>query len=181
MSADSISVSRSTLRTDSNTRVHAVDVLRGLALAGMLLVHFQYYVHDEGTWSQRVNTVVDFLAVNRFYPLFALLFGAGFALQFGRWGQRHGFMAMYLRRLGALMVYAAILIVLTGYHVLESYALWGLALLLIRRWSNRSLLVLLVLCAFSRPVAHFAYWEWEQSHNVTLEQSNARVREELRL
>ena len=166
---------------EQKSRIETVDALRGLALLGMLLVHFQYYVHDESTWSQRVNAGVDFLAVDRFYPLFALLFGAGFALQFAHWGQRHGFVTIYLRRLGALMLFAAILIALTGYHVLESYAFWGLALLLIRRWSNRSLLILVLLCAFSRPLAHFANWEWEQWHHVTLEQSNARVREELRV
>jgi len=88
---------------------------------------------------------------------------------------------MYLRRLAALMAFAAILIALTGYHVLESYAIWGLALVLVRRWSNRSLLILLVLCALSRPVAHFLCWEWEQWHDVPLEQSNAQVQAELRL
>jgi uncharacterized protein len=167
--------------TESKSRIDAIDALRGLALAGMLLVHFQYYVHDESVWSQRVGAAVDFLAVDRFYPLFALLFGAGFALQFARWGQRHGFVTMYLRRLGALMAFAAILIALTGYHVLESYALWGLALLLVRRWSTRSLLILVLLCAFSRPVAHFLCREWEQWHNVPLEQANAQVQAEVRL
>jgi uncharacterized protein len=100
--------SRLTVTTETKSRVEAVDALRGLAFAGMLLVHFQYYVHDESVWSQHIGTSVDFIAVDRFYPLFALLFGAGFALQFTRWEARHGFVTMYLRRLGALMVIAAI-------------------------------------------------------------------------
>jgi uncharacterized protein len=172
---------RSTTTSETKSRVEAVDALRGLALAGMLLVHFQYYVHDESVWSQHIGTSVDFIAVDRFHPLFALLFGAGFALQFTRWEGRHGFVTMYLRRLSALMVIAAILIALTGYHVLESYALWGLPLLLMRRWSNRAMVIVVLLCAFSRPVAHLTCWEWERWHNITVEQSNARVNQESRL
>ena len=174
-------MSQSSTNTETKSRVQIVDALRGLALLGMLLVHFQYYVHDDSVWSQRIGAAVDFLAVDRFYPLFALLFGAGFALQFARWEGHREFVTMYVRRLSALMVFAAILIALTGYHVLESYALWGLALLVMRRWSNRMLIIVVLLSAFSRPVAHFICWEWERSHNITLEQSNARVDQELRL
>jgi uncharacterized protein len=181
MTASTNAISRPRAHVQKKSRVEAVDALRGLALAGMLLVHFQYYVRDESFWSRRIGTAVDFLAVDRFYPLFAFLFGAGFALQFARWEGRPEFVAMYLRRLAALMGFAAVLIAVTGYHVLESYALWGLALLLVRRWSNRSLFILALLCAFSRPVAHLACWEWEHWRSVPVEQSNARVNEELRL
>lgn len=161
-------------------RVQAVDALRGLALLGMLLVHFQYYVHDDGLWSQRVNGAIDFFAVNRFYPLFALLFGVGFTLQFTRWGERPGFVAMYLRRVTALMLFAVVLAALTGYRVLESYAFWALPLLAIRRWSNRALVVVVLLCAFSRPLAEFAVWQWERNY-ITTEQSDANVKSERRL
>jgi uncharacterized protein len=160
-------------------RVQAVDALRGLALVGMLLVHFQYYVNDSSLWSQRINSAVDFLAVDRFYPLFAVLFGTGFTLQMMRWGERPGFVAMYLRRLTALMAFAVLLIGLTGYRVLESYAFWALPLLAIRRWSNRTLVIVILCCAFAHPLVEFATWQWEK-RNVSLEESNARVKAELR-
>jgi uncharacterized protein len=160
-------------------RVQVVDALRGLALVGMLLVHFQYYVHDESVWSGRVNWLVDNFAVNRFYPLFACLFGVGFALQFERWGERPGFVKMYLRRLFALMLIATVLVAATGYRVLESYAIWGLVLLAVRRWSNGALVVLVLLCAFSRPVVEFGVWQWERTH-LTVEQSDANVRDDWR-
>lgn len=157
-------------------RVQVVDALRGLALLGMLLVHFQYYVHDEGLWSLRVNWLIDNFAVNRFYPLFACLFGVGFALQFERWGERPGFVKMYLRRLLALMLIATVLVITTGYKVLEAYAIWGLALLAVRRWPSRWLVVLALLCAFSRPAVEYGVWRWERAH-ITLEQSDTNVRE----
>ena len=81
MSTLGAAVSTTTISNiESRQRVQAVDVLRGLALIGMLLVHFQYYVHDDSLWSGRINEAVDFLAVDRFYPLFAFLFGTGFTL-----------------------------------------------------------------------------------------------------
>jgi uncharacterized protein len=159
-------------------RVLAVDVLRGLALVGMLVVHFQYYVHGGGLWSERIGRVVSFIAEDRFYPLFAVLFGAGFTLQLTRWGDRPGFVAMYVRRLAALMAFAILLIGLSGYRVLESYAFWALPLLVMRRWSNRALVIAIVGCAFSLPVVEFATWQWEKRH-MTLEQSNAKVMQEV--
>ena len=158
-------------------RFDNIDALRGLALAGMLIVHFQYYVNDDGYWSQRVNTAIDYLAVERFYPLFSLLFGAGFAIQFERWGERAGFVAMYLRRLAALMGIGILLIAITGYTVLESYAFWGLVVLFVRKWSNRAIASLLLICALSGPLLQIGLWEWE-SRKYSAERSNAIVKTE---
>jgi uncharacterized protein len=160
-------------------RVQVVDALRGFALLGMLLVHFQYYVRDDGVWSQRANSAIEFLAVNRFYPLFALLFGVGFALQFERWGERHGFLLMYLRRIAALLLFATAIIFVTGYSVLESYAFWALPLLMVRQWSNRALLAVALLCALGASARQFVTWEWER-HHLTLAQSNAAATQETR-
>ena len=152
-------------------RFDNIDALRGLALAGMLIVHFQYYVTDAGLWSLRVNSAIDYLAVERFYPLFSLLFGAGFAIQFERWSEREGFVAMYLRRLGALMGFGIALIATTGYTVLESYAFWGLVVLAVRKWSNRAIAMLVLVCALSGPLLQVGLWEWE-SRKYSPEQSN---------
>jgi uncharacterized protein len=145
----------------------------------MLVVHFQYYVNDSSVWSTRIDSAVTFLAVDRFYPLFAVLFGTGFTLQMQRWGERPGFVAMYLRRLSALMVFAVTLIGLSGYKVLESYAFWALPLLAIRRCSNRALVIVMLCCAFAHPAVDYATWQWEKRH-ISLEESNAHAREELR-
>lgn len=157
-----------------NSRIANIDVLRGLALAGMLIVHCQYYVHDDGAMQQRINDVIDVLAVNRFYPLFSLLFGAGFALQLERWGERPGFARMYMRRLAMLMVIAVLVITFTGYTVLESYAFWGLAVLAVRKWSNRALIAAILFCAMSGSIAQVGLWVYERK-TISAEESNARV------
>src|SRR4029079_9990287 len=58
----------------------------------------------------------------------------------------------YLRRVGVLAVFGFIAEGVFGYNVLMGYAIWGLALLPIRRWSTRSLFVLFLICSASRPL-----------------------------
>ena len=68
-------------------RIGALDVLRGIALLGMFLVHFHYYVNGPGD-SPRLSSVYDWIATNlleeRFWTMFGILFGAGFAVQLRR-------------------------------------------------------------------------------------------------
>ena len=161
-----------------SSRLHVVDSLRGLALIGMLVVHFNYYTQDRGPAASQIQWTIDVLVVDKFYPLFACLFGMSFAIQFERWGARSNFVWIYIRRLLWLMAFALVLIALTGYHVLEVYAAWGLVLLLIRRWSNRSLLLLALAWVLVAPARHFAIAMTEDHHAITTEQSNTRIREE---
>ena len=131
-------------------RVHVLDVLRGIALLGMFLVHFSIVSADAGTVGEIYKTLVYRLFEERFWAMFAMLFGVGFAIQLRRAEGRGGsFVPKYLRRLAALAVFGFIAHAFFGYNVLLAYAIWGLPLLLVRRWSVRSLLIAAVLCAVS--------------------------------
>jgi uncharacterized protein len=155
-------------------RLDVLDVLRGIALLGMFVVHFSDYATEAAQSSpdaalagrQIVETIVPLFFGGRFFTMFALLFGVGFALQLGRADARgERFTARFVRRLAALAVFGAIAEGIFGYNVLLSYALWGLPLLLVRRWPVRALVVLAILCAASRPlynVARFATLGREQ-------------------
>lgn len=160
------------------TRLMAVDALRGLALAGMLVVHFQYYADGPETWAPRVQALVDLLFTERFYALFAFLFGVGFALQATPARDRHGFVRMYTRRLLALAVFALLILGLTGYRVLLDYAFWGFGLLLIRRWPARALLATAAAVMLLGPTLHAVRWQVEK-RTVGVDASNAAVRREL--
>ena len=48
------------------------------------------------------------------------------------------FIRRYGRRLAALAVFGAVAEIFFGYWVLLGYAIWGIPLLLVRRWSNRA-------------------------------------------
>lgn len=160
------------------TRLPTVDTLRGLALAGMLVVHFQYYAEGPVVWGDRVQTMVDMLFTARFYALFAFLFGVGFALQVERSGHRPGFVLIYTRRLLALAVFALLILAFTGYRVLLDYAFWGFGLLLIRRWSLRALVALAIVIVFAAPAAMAVQWQIE-SRTIGLEASNAAAKQQM--
>lgn len=135
-------------------RVIFIDALRGVALCGVLLANLPWWTGDTFmTPTERaafstapVDAVVrGFLRVmvdNKFIGLFSLLFGLGVALQIER-GRAAGRSALrsYLRRLIVLLAIGLIHGYLLWFgDILRFYALWGLALALFHRCSNRALL-----------------------------------------
>ena len=162
----------------SSERLHAVDTLRGVALLGMLVVHFQYYADGPAVWGERVQMIDAFLFTSRFYALFAFLFGVGFALQFERAGERPGFVQIYIRRLLALAVFALLILAIPGYRVLLDYAFWGFGLLLIRNWSTRALAALAIGIMLLGPAVTAARWQVEK-RTIGLEASNAAVKQSM--
>jgi uncharacterized membrane protein len=87
-------------------RIEVLDVLRGIALLGMFLVHF----NDKATASDAgwgftaaYQRGVSLFFEERFWAMFAILFGVGFAVQLRRAEARGvGFGPTYARRLAAL-------------------------------------------------------------------------------
>ena len=132
-------------------RIGVLDVLRGIALLGMLLVHFNDMTGSAtGAAAGVVHRIAELFLDGRFHAMFGILFGVGFAIQLRRAEARGDrFVPRYLRRLAALAVFGLIAEVVFGYNVLLSYAIWGLPLLLVRRWSTAALVVLLVVSAAS--------------------------------
>lgn len=134
-------------------RILVLDVLRGIALLGMFLVHFSMYASDGGAIDGLYQKAVALLLEERFWAMFAMLFGAGFAIQARRAEQRGGsFAPSYLRRLAALAAFGFFTHAVFGFNVLLSYAIWGIPLLVMRHWSVRALLVALILSAVSLNV-----------------------------
>src|SRR5262245_13515557 len=150
---------------DTEERIHALDILRGLALCFMIVVHFHQRmriavsgVEDLIAWAVWV------LLEQKAWGTFAFVFGVGFAVLLRRLGARRApVVPIYLRRLAALACFGVIAEVGFGLNILFSYACWGLALLVVRRWSSRALLVGAVAAACARPVADcFVAWHaWQ--------------------
>jgi uncharacterized protein len=130
-------------------RILSLDVLRGLALFGMLIVHFYDHAGEGAGISALAQAGVGLLLSGRAYAMFALLFGAGFALQLARARSRGvPFTATYLRRLAVLALFGAVAHGIFGFNVLLGYAVWGAVLLLVQRWSTRVLVVLALLTSY---------------------------------
>ncbi len=127
-------------------RLVHLDVLRGFALLGILLVNFEWFarplqaiVLGAEPGLAGADRVVDWLiaalAEGKFYPLFSMLFGAGFALMAERAearGSRFG--PIYLRRIALLGLFglAHMLLVWAG-DILLVYSLFAFVMVLLFR------------------------------------------------
>ena len=140
---------------EAEKRLVALDVLRGLALLGMILVHFHQKMRAEATGVEDlIGWAVWVLVEQKAWATFAFLFGAGFAILLRRLEQRGSpAAAIYLRRLAMLAIFGVIAEVGFGFTILFDYACWGVVLFAVRRWTTPALLALAALSACARPAA----------------------------
>lgn len=135
-------------------RIDSVDILRGIAVLGILLVNMGSYAgwrapFDNMAWVDRATTVaIRFLAQGKFYPLFSFLFGWGLAIQIARAASRDvDIVPFFLRRMAALLLIGLVHAVLVWHgDILVTYALLGFPLLLFRNASDRTLWVAFAVC-----------------------------------
>jgi uncharacterized protein len=150
------------LPVTSAERVELLDALRGFALLGILVINLGGFIgYFELTPEQRMalpTALTDgaaefFLAAfgkGKFYSLFSLLFGIGFAVQMLRAEERGvDFAPRYRRRLAIPVAIGAVhLSFIWAGDILVLYALLGFLLIPLRRLPDRTLLfVSLVLIA----------------------------------
>jgi uncharacterized protein len=137
---------------ESSDRIEILDVLRGTALLGMLLVNIDDVsgaVRTTESVHTAVSRFVQLLIAGKFVAVFTFLFGVGFALQADKaaLGNRP-LGATYTRRLACLLVLGWLHgLFLSSLDVLQVYALLGFLLLAFRHAAPRSILLAAVLCA----------------------------------
>lgn len=130
-------------------RIHALDIVRGFALIGIFLMNVEWFsrpISELGTGVDPNLHGMDYAASwfiytfvqGKFWTMFSLLFGMGFAVMLGRAETTdRSFVVPYLRRIVGLFLFgsAHYVMVWTG-DILHDYAVTALALLLIstRSW-----------------------------------------------
>ena len=136
----------------SRERIEILDVLRGLAVCGILIGNVQWFsgygmmppqLADAAPLYDHVtHFLVHFFIEGKFYSIFSFLFGIGFALQIARAQERGDTNAtLFKRRLFWLLVIGLLhAYLLWAGDILSIYALMGFVLLLFREKSNESLL-----------------------------------------
>ena len=142
-------------------RVALLDVLRGLALYGVLLANMVWFDGiaflpraEVDARSTRLDDVAVFLirifVDAKAMTLFSFLFGLGFAIQLDRAAARgQDGLPLYLRRLSVLMLLGVSHILLLWWgDVLWGYALVGFVMVLFRRLRTRTLLAWAAVFAF---------------------------------
>ncbi len=135
---------------DARQRLHTLDVLRGFALFGIALMNVDYFgrpLADVGSGVDPAQGGVDYalswliyvFVQGKFWILFSLLFGMGFAVMATRAQAVGGdFKRLYVRRsLGLLAIGLVHALAIWGGDILVTYAIGALLLLLFRDASPR--------------------------------------------
>ena len=155
-----------TVATARAERIELLDALRGFALLGILFANMLYWSgwgamteeqriafagSDAVTWQYRFHHL---LIDGKFYTIFSLLFGTGFALQIARLSSRGvDGLRVYRRRvlilLGIGLVHS---VLIWDGDILTLYALLGLVLPIFYQWRERSLLMAAAVLIFLVPV-----------------------------
>ncbi len=171
-------------------RIVLLDVLRGFALLGILLMNIEGFVGPLNSaltgvdpalhGADRVaDALVYFFVQGKFYTLFSLLFGMGFAVMSGRAEQaRRPFVPVYLRRsAGLLLIGLAHALLLWSGDILVSYALLSLLLLAFAEAPTRwlpAMGVFVYLLASCWVLLFGAIGSWAQ-HDAAFQQQLADV------
>lgn len=145
-------------------RVEVLDLLRGFALLGILMVNmplmnapFLTEMGEFALWTdsinQQANWIIDFFFTGKFYTLFSMLFGIGFYFFMKKANETgNSVLGLFRRRLGWLLAIGVLHVVLLWYgDILVFYALFGFLMILFRKKSNKSLIIWAV-CILMLPV-----------------------------
>lgn len=159
--------------TANNDRYLIMDVLRGFALFGVMLINLtelggetilitkqQLAALPAEKLDEATLFWVNLLVYDKANTLFAVLFGLGFWVQMQRLEARGApFAAVYLRRITILLVIGLVhLLLFFAWDILHVYAIAAFILFLCRKLPDRSLLLLgLGLLLFGKPLITWAF------------------------
>jgi uncharacterized protein len=143
----------------NNERIQALDVVRGFALIGILMMNVEFFnraIAQIGSGMQTgltganlwVSYFVQYFVVGKFWTIFSLLFGMGFAVMLTRAERaERGFLVPYMRRIAALAVFGALhSIFLWSGDILFSYAVAATALLVVLYGRPKWIAAAMALC-----------------------------------
>ncbi|WP_214847135.1 DUF418 domain-containing protein [Exiguobacterium sp. s193] len=120
---------------ETKNRIVYLDVLRGFALCGILLVNMpsflgERFVADMGQADRMLRLLFDLFIQTKFYTLFSVLFGAGFIIFIDRLRQKERSLWVFVRRLTSLFVIGLVHLLFWEGDILQTYAICGFLLLL---------------------------------------------------
>jgi uncharacterized membrane protein YeiB len=141
MENDLISANKQLVPLTNSNRIQVMDLLRGFALIGIIMMNIEWFNRPISALMSFDYTLTGFdwasswlvkvFVEGKFYKLFSILFGMGFAIMLVRAQEAdRKFGAWFTRRMLALFVFGmAHLIFLWGGDIIHDYAVGGLLLL----------------------------------------------------
>ncbi|MFS8137895.1 MAG: DUF418 domain-containing protein, partial [Thermomonas sp.] len=143
----------------ASDRIHVIDVIRGFALIGIFMMNVEFFNRALGTISLGLpadvagidhwaGLFVYVFVQGKFWTMFSLLFGMGFAVMLGRAEQAgRPFLGPYVRRTLALAVFGALhAIFIWAGDILFGYAMGAVLLMIVFYTQPKSLLMVAGLC-----------------------------------
>ncbi|MDY0104004.1 MAG: DUF418 domain-containing protein [Lentimicrobium sp.] len=134
-------------------RIIILDILRGIAILGILMVNMKLFVHPMSSMMVKPEAessvigfipdlLIRFFFEGKFYTLFAFLFGYGFWLFIQKQIVSGSIIPIFRRRLLILLLFGALhVLLLWAGDILFFYALFGFFLIPFRKTSDRKLIV----------------------------------------
>lgn len=152
---------------NSPDRFKIVDILRGFALFGILLIHsLQKFSNttnsllgESGPEADIIKGSIEFLVEDKFYILFSFLFGWSFYTMYhNSVKRRKPFVKIYSWRLVTLLIIGLIHSLFYGADILQIYAFIGIVLVICRDFKSKNLLILsLILAVLSVPCIFYQH------------------------
>ncbi len=163
--------------TSNQDRIGSLDLLRGIALLGILIMNIQGFsmigaayfnptaYGDLSGANRWVWTLSHLFADQKFMTLFSILFGAGVLLMTSRAEEKGMSPArLHYRRTAVLLGFGLVHAYLLWFgDVLVWYALCSLLVFLFRKKSPRTLIILGVISLAVPPLLYF-FFQWSLPH-----------------
>ncbi|MBO7219667.1 MAG: DUF418 domain-containing protein [Alistipes sp.] len=148
-----------------NTRIDVADVLRGIAIGGIILIHFiehlNFFMFPEpsSNFMEALNNgvwdTIFFLLAGKMYAIFSLLFGLSLFIQHDNQAQRGvDFRPRFLWRMALLMIFGLFDLLFYNGDILTVYAVCGVLVVPFVRANNKVLLAAIILFAL-QPIELF--------------------------
>lgn len=153
----------STLPTAQKDRNIIVDIIRGFALIGVLVVNFASYINEQtpepilkasgSPFDSILINICDVFFEWKFMALFSMLFGYGFGLILQSLERKKiNPDSFFLKRMFWLFIFGCIHTLFWWGDVLHFYAISGIILLAFRNKSNHAVLFFSILFIFIVPI-----------------------------
>ncbi|MBY6037873.1 DUF418 domain-containing protein [Fictibacillus nanhaiensis] len=166
-----------------NQRIESLDILRGLAIFGILLVNmksfsgpdspiralsYEYFDQPYNVWT---NLLLEFFVQGNFITMFSFLFGFGLILMAERAKENNRkFVPIFLRRQVVLFLFGAIHVIFFWYgDILITYSVIGIVMLIFYRLPRNVLLIvgLILLVVYSLLMSLLTYNYWSSGAAIS--------------
>lgn len=175
-------------------RIHSLDVMRGIAIFGILLVNmksysgpdspiralsYEYFDEPYNVWT---NVLLEFFVQGNFITMFSFLFGFGIVLMAERAAaKKTRFVPVFLRRQFVLLLFGILHVLFFWYgDILIMYAIVGLFMLIFYRLNRKVLIIMgfLLITVYSLFMTTLTYDYWSSGTAITYQNAQNELYEQ---